>query len=234
MGKIIVIEGTDCSGKTTQFEKLCERLHDENVNFSTASFPDYPSESSWFVRQYLSGEFGTHPSDVSAKTASVFYAVDRYASFMKCEWGKKYRAGGNILLARYLTSNILHQACKLKTEAEKEKLIDWLHEFEIGTLGIPKYDEVILLNMPPEKAKELKAKRGHTSSGGAVDIHEEDEEHLRAAYETSLWVAKKYGWTIVNCVDENGNLRTIEEIHEEIYAKAIQTFGTLVNGQKSR
>ena len=78
MGKIIVIEGTDCSGKTTQFEKLCKRLQDENVTFSTASFPDYPSESSWFVRQYLSGEFGEHPSDVSAKTASVFYAVDRY------------------------------------------------------------------------------------------------------------------------------------------------------------
>ncbi len=224
MGKIIVIEGTDCSGKTTQFEKLCKRLGEENVAFSTASFPDYPSESSWFVRQYLAGEFGEHASDVDAKTASVFYAVDRYASYMKGEWGKTYREGGNILLARYITSNILHQACKLETEEEKEELIEWLHEFEIGTMGIPKYDEVFLLNMPPEQAKILKEKRGQTSSGGDKDIHEADDAHLRAAYETSMWVAKKYGWTIIDCVDEAGNLRTIEDIHEEIYEKAMKIF----------
>ena len=112
MGKIIVIEGTDCSGKTTQFEKLCERMKNEGIAFSTASFPDYPSESSWFVRQYLSGEFGTHPSDVSAKTASVFYGVDRYASFMKAEWGKTYRAGGNVLLARYNRNGYQGQKCR--------------------------------------------------------------------------------------------------------------------------
>ena len=225
MGKIIVIEGTDCSGKSTQFEKLCKRLQNEDVHFATASFPDYESESSWHVRQYLSGEFGEHASDVSAKTASVFYAVDRYASYMKGEWGKTYRAGGNVLLARYVTSNILHQACKLNTEVEKQELIDWLHDFEIGTMGIPKYDEVILLNMPPEKAQELKAKRGQTSSGGEKDIHEADAAHLRAAYETSLWVAKKYGWTIIDCTDADGNLRTIDDIHEEIYAKAMKIFG---------
>ncbi len=224
MGKIIVLEGTDGSGKTTQFEKLRQRLIDENIKFSMASFPDYESESSWFVRQYLSGEFGEHPSDVSPKTASVFYGVDRYASYMKSEWGETYRAGGNVLLARYITSNILHQACKLQTEKEKEELIEWLSEFENDTLGIPKYDEVILLNMPPELAKELKMKRGHTSSGGAKDIHEEDEEYLKKAYETSLWVAKKYGWTIINCADENGNLRSIEEIHQDIYKKVIDVF----------
>lgn len=224
MGKIIVLEGTDGSGKTTQFEKLRKRLQDENITFSTASFPDYESESSWFVRQYLSGEFGEHPSDVDPKTASVFYGVDRYASYMKSEWGKTYRAGGNVLLARYITSNILHQACKLQTEEEKINLIDWLEEFENDILGIPKYDEVILLNMPPKLSKELKAKRGHTSSGGAKDIHEDDEEYLKKAYETSLWVAKKYGWTIINCADENGNLRSIEDIHQDIYKKVIDVF----------
>lgn len=224
MGKIIVIEGTDCSGKTTQYEKLCEKLSKENVAFSTASFPDYPSESSWFVRQYLAGEFGEHAIDVDAKTASVFYAVDRYASYMKGEWGKTYREGGNVLLARYLTSNILHHACKLKDEKEKEEFIDWLHEFEIETMGIPKYDEVILLNMPPEQAKILKAKRGQTSSGGEKDIHEADDEYLKLAYETSIWVAKKHGWTIINCTDENGNLRSIEDIHEDIYKRTMQIF----------
>lgn len=217
MGKIIVIEGTDCSGKTTQYEKLCERLKNENIEFATASFPDYDSESSWFVRQYLAGEFGENPSDVGAKTASVFFAVDRYASFMKNEWGRVYRNGGNVVMARYITSNILHQACKLKTEEERIELIDWLHEFEINTLGIPKYDEVILLNMPWELAKELKAKRGRTSSGGEKDIHEQDDEYLKAAHETSLWVAERYGWKVINCADANGKLRTIDDIHEEIY-----------------
>ena len=217
MGKIIVIEGTDCSGKTTQYEKLCKRLQLENIAFSTTSFPDYASESSWFVRQYLSGEFGENATDVDAKTASVFYAMDRYASYMKEEWGRTYRAGGNVILARYITSNILHQACKLKTEEEKIELIDWLHDFEIKVLGIPKYDEVILLNMPWELAKELKVKRGQTSSGGEKDIHEQDDDYLKSAYETALWVAKKYGWTIINCADENGNLRTLDDIHQEIY-----------------
>jgi dTMP kinase len=226
MGKIIVIEGTDCSGKTTQYEKLCARLKDENVTFATASFPDYPSDSSWFVRQYLKGEFGLKASDVSPKTASVLYAVDRYASFMKSEWGKVYRDDGNVLLARYITSNILHHTCKLETEQEKQEFIDWIHEFENETMGIPRYDEVILLNMPHEKVKVLREKRGATSSGAERDIHEADDEYLKAAYETSIWVAKKYGWTVIDCVDAEGNIRTIEDIHEEIYAKVKQVFNS--------
>lgn len=223
MGRIIVIEGTDCSGKTTQYEKLCERLKEENIAFSTASFPNYESESSWFVRQYLAGEFGENAGDVDAKTASVFFAMDRYASFMKDEWGKTYREGGNVILARYITSNILHQACKIDSEDEKIEFIDWLHNFENDTLGIPKYDEVILLNMPCELAKELKNKRGQTSSGGEKDIHEQDEEYLKKSYETSLWIAKKYGWTIINCADKDGKIRSIEDIHEEIYKRITLT-----------
>ncbi len=223
MGKILVIEGTDCSGKSTQYDKLCERLRNENVTFATDSFPDYESESSYFVRKYLEGAFGTHPSDVSGKTASTFYGLDRYASYMLKDWGKVYRNGGNILLARYITSNVLHQTCKLKTESEKEEFIKWLYDFEVGTLGIPKEDEVVLLNMPIEKVKELKAKRGHTSSGHK-DIHEEDEAYLKTAYDTGLWIAKKLNWTIIDCVDKDNNIRSIEDIHEEIYKVAKRVF----------
>ena len=157
MGKILVIEGTDCSGKTTQYEKLCERLKSENIKFATDSFPDYESDSSHFVREYLAGKFGEKPSDVSGRTASVFYGVDRYSSYMTKEWGRVYREGGNVLFARYITANLLHQACKLKTEEEKEKFIDWLYDFEVGTMGIPKEDNVILLKMPFELVKELKS-----------------------------------------------------------------------------
>lgn len=216
MGKILVIEGTDCSGKTTQYEKLCEKLKAENVTFETASFPDYESDSSFFVREYLAGEFGTKPQDVSGYTASTFFGLDRYYSFKKGAWGELYRHGGNILMARYITSNILHQACKLETEEEKSRFIEWLYDFETRILGIPKEDKVILLKMPIEKIKELKQKRGVTSSGGK-DIHEEDEEYLKKAYENSLWVAQKLGWEIVECTDDEGNIKTIDEIHEEVY-----------------
>lgn len=223
MGKILVIEGTDCSGKTTQYEKLCERLKSENVKFATDSFPDYESESSYFVREYLAGKFGDRPSDVSGYTASVFYGIDRYSSYMTKEWGKVYRDGGNVLFARYITANLLHQACKLKTEEEKAKFIEWLYNFEVGTMGIPKEDNVILLKVPFELVKELKKKRGKTSSG-AKDIHEEDEEYLKSAYDTALWLADKLSWTVINCADDKGNLRTIEEIHEEIYNVAKKVF----------
>ena len=223
MGKILVIEGTDCSGKTTQYERLCERLNKENVHFATDSFPAYDSDGSFFVREYLAGKFGTKPGDVDGHTASVFYAVDRYYSYMTRDWGRVYREGGNVLFARYITANLLHQACKLKTEEEKIKFIDWLYEFEVGNLKIPKENHVILLKVPFEIIKELKAKRGHTSSG-AKDIHEEDEEYLKAAYDTSIWIAERLGWTIIECVDENGNLRSIEDIHEEVYQVAKKVF----------
>ncbi len=216
MGKILVIEGTDCSGKTTQYEKLCERLKFENTAFETTSFPNYDSGSSFLLREYLSGKFGTHPSDVNGYTASTFFGVDRYYSYKTLPWGETYRNGGNILLARYTTSNILHQACKLDSEEERLKFIKWLYNFENETLGIPREDEVVLLKMPIKLVKELKKKRGSTSSGGK-DIHEEDEEYLQKAYDTALWVAEKLGWTVIDCADENGNIRTIEDIHEDIY-----------------
>lgn len=223
MGKIVVLEGTDCSGKTTQYNKLCERLKNENIDFATDSFPDYESESSYFVREYLAGKYGMHPSDVDAKTASTFFSLDRYNSYKTKEWGEKYRNGGNVLFARYITSNVLHQACKLKTEKEKDEFVKWLYDFEVGILGIPKEDIVIMLKMPFEKICELKKIRGVTSSG-TKDIHEEDQAYLKEAYENSIWMAEKYDWKIINCIDKNNNIRTIEDIHEEIYKIIIEAF----------
>lgn len=224
MGKILVIEGTDCSGKSTQYEQLCERLNREGIPFTSNSFPDYDLDTCVFVKDYLAGEYGDDPSKLDPKTVSTFYSLDRYASYMKRDWGKVYRDGGNVLFARYMTSNFLHQACKLKTEQEKEELINWLLDFEVNVLKIPMYDDVILLNMPPHLAKELRAKRGQNSSGGAKDIHEDNEQHLLDAYNTSIWVAKRFGWTIIDCADKNGNLRSIDAIHEDIYKKAKELF----------
>ena len=127
------------------------------------------------------------------------------------------------MVEMYCLLDVLHQACKLKTEKEKDEFVKWLYDFEVGILGIPKEDIVIMLKMPFEKICELKKIRGVTSSG-TKDIHEEDQAYLKEAYENSIWMAEKYGWKIINCIDENNNIRTIEDIHEEIYKIVIEAF----------
>ena len=121
MGKLIVIEGLDGSGKATQTKMLCDRLEKEGKKFLKVSFPDYRSDSSALVRMYLSGRFGEHPDDVNAYAASSFYAVDRYASF-KENWGKRYNDGRLIIADRYATSNGIHQCSKLPEDRWQEYL----------------------------------------------------------------------------------------------------------------
>lgn len=220
-GKIIVIEGTDGSGKQTQTNMLAERFRKEGLNFMTLSFPRYESEASSLVKMYLAGEFGKKAEDVSPYAASTFYALDRYASYKK-EYGDFYENGGIILADRYTTSNMVHQAGKITDEAEKEKFLNWLYEFEYKTLGIPEPDTVIFLNMPRKYALELmKDRENKITHGIKKDIHEADEKHLEKAYENACGLAKKYNWKEVNCI-ANGKIRTIEDIHEEIY-KIVKT-----------
>ena len=126
MGKLIVFEGTDGSGKSTQFSLLTRRLEARGVDFRTMVFPQYTEPSSALIRMYLGGEFGARPSDVNAYTASTFYAVDRFAAFRKV-WGEYYRNGGLMLSDRYTTSNAVHQASK-EPEQDREKFFAWLYD----------------------------------------------------------------------------------------------------------
>ena len=128
MGKLIVIEGTDGSGKSTQFKKLTDRLAAEGKNFQQLEFPQYSEPSSALIKMYLGGEFGHNPSDVNAYAASAFYAVDRYASYKKV-WGDWYENGGLVLSGRYTTSNAVHQASK-EPEEKQADFLKWLYEFE--------------------------------------------------------------------------------------------------------
>lgn len=222
MGKIVVLEGTDFSGKTTQYDKLKDRLSSEGVMFGTDSFPNYNEPSCYFVETYLRGGFGEDATAIDPKLASTFYTLDRFASFKLRDWGKTYRDGGNVLFARYITSNILHQASKYNSWEEKKAFIDWLYDYECGLFGIPKDDCVILLNMPPEMGQKLKEQRlkeqnGLSSNGSEKDIHENNAEYLRKSYETALQVADYLGWKVVNCVNTEGRLKSIEEIHNEVY-----------------
>lgn len=218
MGKLFVIDGTDGSGKQTQFTKLQERLTKEGIEYRVVSFPNYDSPSSSLVKMYLSGEFGKNAKDVSPYIASTFYAADRYATF-KTGYQDYYDNGGIILADRYTTANMVHQAGKIQDEQERKKFLDWLWDFEFNLYGLPIPTKVFFLNMPVEKSLELMENRENKFTHEAKkDIHESDKNHLIDSYNAACTVAKDYDWCEIKCV-KDGNIRTIEDIHEEIYNK---------------
>lgn len=213
MGKLIVLEGTDGSGKSTQFRLMAQRLTEEKVEFRRLVFPRYEKESSALIRMYLGGEFGTKPSDVNAYAASAFYAVDRYASY-KQDWGQWYENGGLILSDRYTTSNAVHQASK-ETGESRDTFLKWLYEFEYDKLGLPRPDLTIYLDVPTDFTEKLMRHR-EQDTGTKADIHEQDTEYLNTCRRTGRAAAEFYGWTVIDCV-KDGQMRSIEDIHEEIY-----------------
>lgn len=213
MGKLIVIEGTDGSGKSTQFRLMSERLNRDGIDFKHIVFPRYDQESSALIRMYLGGQFGDKPGDVNAYAASAFYAVDRFASY-KMDWGQWYENGGVILSDRYTTSNAVHQTSKLQ-ESERQQYLHWLYEFEYEKLGLPSPDLTIYLDVPTDFTEKMMRKREHDTNTQA-DIHEKDTAYLATCRETGRAAAEYYGWTVIHCV-KDGAMRTIEDIHEEIY-----------------
>ena len=213
MGKLIVIEGTDGSGKSTQFRLLTERVAAEGRPFEKLVFPQYKEESSALIRMYLGGEFGNKPSDVNAYAATAFFAVDRYASYKKV-WGQWYENGGLILSDRYTTSNAVHQASK-EPEETRAAYLKWLYEFEYEKLGLPCPDLTIYLDVPTDFTEKMMRTR-EAATNTTADIHEQDLEYLATCRRTGKAAAEFYGWTVINCV-RDGQMRSIEDIHEEIY-----------------
>lgn len=214
MGKLIVIEGTDGSGKSTQFRMLSQHLEADKVSFRHIVFPRYQEESSALIRMYLGGQFGDKPSDVNAYAASSFYAADRYASY-KMDWGKWYEEGGLVLSDRYTTSNAVHQASKEPEETQAE-FLKWLYDFEYDKLGLPCPDLTIYLDVPTDFTEKLLRHR-EADTNTIADIHEKDMAYLAICRETGRKAAQFYNWTVIDCV-KNGAMRSIEDIHNEIYA----------------
>jgi len=214
-GKLIIIEAGDGSGKATQTEKLYQRLLLEQFKVKKIEFPNYASQSSALVKMYLNGEFGTDPDLISPYIASSFYAVDRYASYKK-DWETFYLEGGIILADRYTTSNMVHQAAKIEEDSERDKFIEWLYDFEYNIFGLPVPDYVVFLDMPPEFSLGLLAQRASKTIDVQQDIHEADEQYLIKSYNNASRIASKYNWHKVSCLN-NRSLKTIEEIHEEVY-----------------
>lgn len=217
MGILIAIDGVDASGKQTQSELLYKRLTEDGVKARLVSFPDYSSDSSALVKMYLNGDFGKDPGDVNAYAASTFFAADRFASYRRV-WKSDYENGTVIIADRYVPSNMIHQASKL-AEREKPRFIDWLNELEYGIYGLPKPNVTLFLDMPPEYAQKLMADRENKiDHSQKKDIHESSGEYLRASYENAVYVSKRAGWTRISCVS-GGNIRSVEDIHKEIYDK---------------
>ena len=218
MGKLIVIEGTDGSGKSTQFRLLSEHLEKENIAFKHLVFPRYKEESSALIRMYLGGQFGSRPSDVGAYAASAFYAVDRYASY-KMDWGQWYEEGGLVLSDRYTTSNAVHHASKESGKA-REEYLKWLYEFEYDKLGLPRPDLTIYLDVPTDfTEKMLRGREAATNT--QADIHEQDMSYLATCRQCGREAAAYYNWKVIQCV-KDGAMRTMEDIHNEIYAAVRQ------------
>jgi len=221
-GKLIVIEGVDGSGKQTQSEKLYRTLLSKGLKVMKVDFPDYHSESSSLVKMYLRGDFGKNPEDVSAYVASSFFAVDRYASYTT-KWKSFYESGGIVVADRYTTANMVHQASKILDQTDRDKFLDWLYDLEFGMYGIPKPDLVFFLDVPPEISMEMTKERKNKITGEKEkDIHEGDQHHLDTSYLNAHYVADKYGWTKISCV-EGGRMRSKEDIFSDIYLSSIDS-----------
>ncbi|MGN0675204.1 MAG: dTMP kinase [Oscillospiraceae bacterium] len=211
MSKLIVIDGLDGSGKTTQFDIIKEKLS-LNYNIKAISFPDYENPSSSLVKMYLNGEISKNAEDINAYAASSFYAVDRYASY-KMFWEKNYKNGDLIFASRYVSSNAIHQMVKLP-ENEWDKYLEWLSDYEYVKLELPKPDLVIFLDMPVEISQKLMSGR-YNGDESRKDIHEANVAYLHSCRKSALYAAEKLGWKVVKCSSGKEAL-PIEEVTENL------------------
>ena len=218
-GKLIVIEGTDGSGKGTQIKLLMERLLREGHKAATTAFPQYGKKSSGPIEEYLNGKYGK-PDDVSPYAASVFYAIDRFdfSKEIRKQLGEDYL----IILDRYVDSNAGHQGGKIKDPKEREKFIEWLYDTEYRIFGVPKPDLTVILHVPAQIGQKLvlqKQTRLYIEGGRKQDGHEADFEHLKNAEASYLWLAKKFpeDHVVIECAEGDGILSP-EIIQEKIWS----------------
>ena len=213
VGKLVVFEGIDGSGKSTQFDLLCARYTAENRDFMRLRFPRYDNPSSALIRMYLGGEFGEAPDAVNAYAASSFFAVDRIASFLQ-EWRDYYESGGLVLTDRYSTSNAIHQGAKLDAR-RREHFFKWLYDYEFCLLGLPAPDVVLYMDIDADRAARRLARR-QAEAGTTGDIHERDTEYLECCSQSGRQAAEQFGWRSVKCFE--GELeRSEDDVHREIY-----------------
>src|SRR3989338_1485410 len=216
-GLFIMIEGTDGSGKSVQTNLLVDALKKQGREVEQISFPQYGQPSAAMVEAYLNGEFGTAEA-VGPYRASILYAIDRYAAKGKIA---KWLADGKIVIAnRYVASNLGHQGGKIKDMAEREKYFAWNYDLEYNIFGIPKPDVNLILHVTPEISQQLVDKKGAREylRGKKRDIHEDDLNHLRAAEQAYIQIARSYPeFALIECVEED-QLLSPEIIYQKVMA----------------
>lgn len=215
-GKLIVVEGTDCSGKETQTNKLVEKLTNDGRTVKRYSFPMYETPTGKIVggpclgKEYIcEGWFPEGAPNVNNKVASLYYAADRLYNIDKIN--NNLENGIDVILDRYVYSNMAHQGAKLDIKRNRLELYKWLEELEFNFLRLPVPDIRIFLHMPTEYSKILKQGREE-----APDQHEQDENHLMCAERAYLEIAEYYDFTTIECVNNN-EIRTIDNINDELY-----------------
>lgn len=214
-GRFFVIEGTDASGKTTQFKLLAERLSKQGYDVVTFDFPQYDQESSFYVKEYLSGKYGSG-EQVGPYTASVFYALDRYAA--KNAIAQAINSGKIVLANRFTGSNMAHQGTKFAHPEERRGYFIWLDNLEYQMLGIPRPTFSAVLRVDSETSARLLKERAEQDPEHKTDIHEADEEHLRKSVDVydDLCTLFPKDFNRIDCV-RNKQLMTIEQIHELLW-----------------
>lgn len=217
-GTLIVLEGIDGSGKETQASLLEKKLKEKGREVMHISFPDYESPSSALVKMYLNGDFGKNPEDVNPYAASLFYAVDRFASY-RMKWKDFYQKGGIIIADRYTTSNMVHQMTKYEDKKARKDFLSWLEKTEYEELELPVPDLVILLDIPLAVSENLVKERAR--QGGSMDIHEQHLDYLRKCHDAYQELVSLYGWKRIPCTEE-GKLRTIEDIGKDVEKAAAE------------
>lgn len=213
-GKLLVLDGLDGCGKSTQAERLTQRLEEVFPGrVHLISYPDYDSPSSALVKMYLGGDFSAHPEGVNAYAASTFYAVDRYAGYVR-QWGEWYRQGHFIVAARYTTSNAIHQMGKLP-QGEWKGFLDWLEDFEYEKLALPKPDLVCYLQMDRKVSEQLLDAR-YQGDASRRDIHERDRAYLEQCRISAEYAAEYWHWNRITC-SQDGKALPMEVITQRLW-----------------
>ena len=210
---IIDIEGVDGCGKNTQTKKLFEYLTNKGFKCRIVSFPNYESGSSMPVKMYLNGELGESIDALDPYQASVLFATDRLLTMKQIDVSKY----DYVLFDRYVPSNMIHQASRLKEIEKFLEYVKWAEEFEYDKLKLPRPDKILFLDMPIEMSLKLKRERTELKNGMQQDINEKDEAQLVNASNTAKRIADEFGWIKIDCGQEE--LKSIDEIHQEILTK---------------
>lgn len=218
-GKLIILEGTDCSGKETQAKKLVERLVREGKKVFEFTFPKYDSPTGRIIGgPYLGkpsiceGWFSEGATNVDALVASTYYTADRRYNIGIIN--KYLDEGYTVICDRYVESNMAHQGGKIKEKDARLKMYQKLDTLEFDIMELPRPDAVLFLYMPYEYACILKKSRSE-----APDQHESNKEHLKNAEQAYLELTDIYGFIKIDCVKDD-TIRTIDEIHEDVYNMA--------------